>query len=351
MNEQRFLQIISAQDDSVESRVLRFGLWLLSIPYGLAVWVRNRMFDWGIKRVHSIDCPVVVIGNLTAGGTGKTPMVACAVNLLLDQRANPAIVSRGYRSINDSENDEKRVLEILCPNIPHIQNADRVAAARTAIQEHHCSVIVADDAFQHRRMHRDVNIVLIDALNAWGHGYVIPRGLLREPKRELRRADLVVLTRADQVSADERRELWTQIHRYKPNTPVVEVAFSPRRVVSKNGESKSVDELIAQTDGQIRAFCGIGNPQAFLKTLQSAGFEVQHFQTFPDHHPYSVGDIEQLLAVESDQPRILVTTLKDIVKFDNFQDTADQIWALDIAAEFLSGEHEFVSTVSSVCQG
>lgn len=351
MNEQRYLEIISKHDNSVTSRLLRFAFRLMSIPYRAVVAIRNRLFDFGLKKIHKVDCPVISIGNVTTGGTGKTPLVAFVVNHLVEQGLHPAIISRGYKSLDGSANDEKRVLEILCPGVPHIQHRDRVASARTAIEKHGCNVIVADDAFQHRRLNRDVNVVLIDALNPWGFGHVLPRGLLRESRSGIRRAEVVVLTRADQVSADERTRLWAEIRKFKANVSRVEVAFEPSRVVSIDGNSKPVAELLAESNGRVRAFCGIGNPVAFRRTIEAAGFTIESFQAFPDHHHYSKSDLDELVATGSmASATVLITTLKDIVKVREFALGANQIWALDIAATFLVGESEFVESVSVVSQ-
>jgi tetraacyldisaccharide 4'-kinase len=362
IDEQRYLEIVSGKEKSVTACMHRAFFRALSVLYGCIVWLRNRMFDLGIKRTEEVSRPVISIGNLTTGGTGKTPVVAHVAGLVEEIGLKPAIVSRGYRSIDGEENDEKRVLEILCPNVPHVQNRDRVAAANSAISDHASELIVADDAFQHRRLHRDLNIVLIDALNPWGHGFVLPRGLLRESKRQLRRADLVVVTRADQVAEETRAQLWTDIRAFKPQEVRIEVTFLPNRAIAVDGKSMSVEELLAETEGRVQAFCGIGNPEAFRQTIEQASFELSDFRAFPDHHHYSEKDLSQLLAVsessqrrelgdEHEQPGVILTTLKDLVKIDSNHRAASQIWALDIATTFLTGENEFRAAVSNLCGG
>src|SRR5690606_8255127 len=136
--------------------------------YGAAVQWRNFAFDRGWYRVHRAGVPVISVGNLTTGGTGKTPLVAWLVHQLEQLGASPAILSRGYRSVDSHANDEKLVLDRLCPGVPHIQNPDRVAGARAALADGVCNLLVLDDGFQHRRLHRDLDLVLIDALNPWG---------------------------------------------------------------------------------------------------------------------------------------------------------------------------------------
>jgi tetraacyldisaccharide 4'-kinase len=172
---------------------------------------RNRLFDWGWKRTHQADVPVVSVGNITTGGTGKTPLVAFLANWFQDQGQKPAILSRGYRAVDGGPNDEKLVLDLLCPGIMHLQNPDRVASARHAVTAQQVQVLVLDDGFQHRRLARDLDLVLIDATCPWGYGAVLPRGLLREPRSGMKRADLAIITRADQVSEADRRRIQDEI--------------------------------------------------------------------------------------------------------------------------------------------
>ncbi len=226
MNEQQFLKLIAGQP-MPGGGLLRCLLRVASWPYAAAMLVRNRLFDWCIRRVHSPPVPVISVGNVTTGGTGKTPVVALIVQQLQQSGLRPGIVSRGYRSLDDEGNDERRVLDILCPGVPHVQNRDRVAAVETAVSEHGCDVIVADDAFQHRRLGRTLDVVLIDATNPWGYGAVLPRGLLREPRSGLRRAGLIAITRADQVEPTVLDGIWDEVQRYASAAPRIEIAFQP----------------------------------------------------------------------------------------------------------------------------
>ena len=175
----------------------RGGLGLVSLGYRIVIALRNVLFDCGLRKPRRVAVPVISVGNLTTGGTGKTPVVALIVELLVQLERRPAIISRGYRSVDGEANDEKRVLERLCPGIPHEQNRSRFQAAESLLQKSARDIIVMDDGFQHRQLHRDFDIVLIDATNPFGYGSLLPRGLLREPLSALRRADLVLITRAD----------------------------------------------------------------------------------------------------------------------------------------------------------
>lgn len=337
MNQARFLALISEQSPSLRQRLLRFFLSVLSLGYGFGVWFRNLLFDCGLKPSHDVGVPVIAIGNVTTGGTGKTPLVAFVVNWLIKQGYRPGIVSRGYHALSDGTNEEKRVLALSCPGVPHIQDRDRVAAARALVSEHHVDVIVADDAFQHRRLARHCNVVLIDALNPWGYGYLLPRGLLREPPSSLGRADIVILTRADQVTEHDRHQIWQQIRRWVPQAKTIEVAFRP--TVFRNIAGASTNELT----GLVLGFCGIGNPQGFEQTLIAAKLNALNVVPFPDHHHYSSSDIAALLdEAQRVNASAIVTTMKDLVKLQGLvaENSVIPIWAIDIEANFISGAED-----------
>ncbi len=311
--------------------------------YCLAVAFRNCLFDWGLKGIHPADVPVISVGNLTAGGTGKTPVVAFLANWFRERGIGAAILSRGYRSAEGGVNDEKLVLDQLCPGVPHLQNPDRVASARQAAKEHHAQLLILDDGFQHRRLRRDLDLVLIDATCPWGYGAVLPRGLLREPKSSLRRADLVILTRTDQVSENRRAEILKEIHRIHPQLPCVEAAFVPRRLINADGEACDFENLKGRP---VAAFCGIGNPAGFRQTLTSCGLEVEEcgMRTFPDHHHYSDEDFKALGQWAGDQnAAALLTTQKDLVKIPHSHLGDVPVWAVEIGAELVRGADLLIS--------
>jgi len=179
-----FLSIISGKQRGPLASSLRGLLRLMSFVYGILMSVRNWLFDSGLKKPYAVPVKVISIGNLTTGGTGKTPVVAEIANRLTQQGLNTGLLSRGYHSLESGENDEKMVLDRLCPGISQWQNPDRVAGANQAkVEQPELDALVLDDAFQHRRIKRELDIVLIDATNPWGYGYQLPRGLLRESKR------------------------------------------------------------------------------------------------------------------------------------------------------------------------
>jgi tetraacyldisaccharide 4'-kinase len=300
-------------------------LSLAEIPYGAAVAYRNRQFDHG-KRIHRVSVPVISVGNLTVGGTGKTPMVEWLAKWFRQRGVRIALISRGYGAAAGARNDEALELEQKLPDVPHLQNPDRVAAAETAIEEFESQLLLLDDAFQHRRIHRDLDLVMIDALEPFGYGHLLPRGLLREPLSSLRRADVIVLSRADAVDAARRAEIRNIVARYAPGATWIEVAHRPVALVSSDGRQT---ELPSLSDKQVVAFCGIGNPAGFRHTLKSCGFILSDFREFPDHRGYTPTDIEQLIAWSRPADAIICTD-KDLVKIGVPTLGSVPLWALRI---------------------
>jgi tetraacyldisaccharide 4'-kinase len=315
------------------------GLQTAAFFYASAVQLRNRGFDWGLLPIQRAGVPVVSIGNLTTGGTGKTPMVAAVVNWFASRGMHPVILSRGYRALANSLNDEKLVLDQLCPNVPHLQSPDRVKSAREACATHGADVLILDDGFQHRRLARDLDIVLIDALDPWGAGHLLPRGLLREPKSALERADLVVLTRADQCAPGKKARLLNEIEQAWRGRAPVEVVFNPAGLANSAGDAIDTQSVA----GNIAAFCGIGNPEGFRETLRGAGLDSHliGFRSFPDHHHYTAHDLADLARwATSLQADALITTQKDLVKIPQSHLGARPLWALTIRAQVTVGQEK-----------
>lgn len=329
---------------------MRAGLAGLTPFYRGAVSARNVAYDLGWKTIERAGAPVASVGNLTTGGTGKTPMVDWIVQTFRSLGARPGIVSRGYRSLDGQENDEKRMLDALCPGVPHVQNPNRAAAAREAVQTHGCNVLVLDDGFQHRRLARDLDIVLVDALNPWGYDWLLPRGLLREPLSSLRRADVVCVTRTDQIPDPQRRRIHDTIRRHSA-APITEVSFRPTRLVTATGATAPLEELAGKAVG---GCCGVGNPSSFFRTLANMGVPLNEDarRVFPDHHHYSAADIESLKGwLAAKRIEILVVTRKDLVKlpFDTIGPT--RLVAIDIGVRWESGRDTFEQRLKALCGG
>jgi tetraacyldisaccharide 4'-kinase len=335
----QYHDLITGKTRGVWPATQRLGLWLLGIPYGLGVRVRNRLFDRGWKRVARAGVPVVSVGNLTLGGTGKTPCVEYVARYYrgLDRRV--AVLSRGYGAAA-GVNDEALVLEENLPDVPHLQGAHRAALARVAVEELESEVLVLDDGFQHRRLARDLDVVLIDATAPFGHGYLFPRGLLREPVRGLRRAHVALLTRCDQVDAAAVAAIRTEVGRVAPGLPVAETVHRPAEWVNADGQALPVTGLAGRP---VAAFCGLGNPVGFRRTLHGLGLTLTDFRTFPDHHQYTRTDVEELRSWARQQAMecVVVTTQKDLVKLRLSRLAERALWALRIRLDFTAGQDGF----------
>lgn len=356
----------------------RTALTLAEQLYALGVAARNWSFDHGWRESRQVSVPVISLGNLTTGGTGKTPLAAWLADWVRAHGARPGLLSRGYRALQSSAanspaaaavNDEKLVLDRLCPTLVHLQHPVRYQSAQTAIQQHGCDLLLLDDGFQHRQLHRDLDLVLLDALAPWGYGHLLPRGLLREPIANLRRADLVILTRADLVAEPQRRQL-QRMAEQAAGTKLrwAEVAFRPQRLLGLDGSEQPLADVQAQ---QLVGFCGIGNPRGFAQTLARiqrqaalssptppigaiennlAGWSTPAaahsndtpLRVYPDHHHYSPADLERLAHWSTAAgASAVVTTLKDMVKITAADWHGPPLYAIDQQVEWLSGADTF----------
>ncbi len=327
--------LISGQARGVWPSLQRGGLRLASMPYAGATRLRNWLYERRWKRTCRAPVPVVSVGNLTLGGTGKTPCVEYVTGLYRQQGLRVAILSRGYGG-NGARNDEALILEQNLPEVLHLQGVDRAALAKRAVEELGSQVLVLDDGFQHRRLERDLDVVLVDATQPWGHGYLFPRGLLREPPDSLCRAGAVVLTRCDQVDGPALCRLHEAVARLAPHAPVAETTHQPKELINSAQDSAPIDQLRGRS---VAAFCGIGNPQAFRRTLVDLGAGIGAFKVYPDHHAYTWKDVDALRAWAGQQAMecIVVTTQKDLVKLRLAQLGGRALWAVRIGLHVGAG--------------
>lgn len=274
---------------------------------------------------------MVSVGNLTFGGTGKTPTVIFLCSWFRDRGFKPAILSRGYRSEGTDGNDEAQVIHRHLPEVEHFQDPDRHRAG-SAVQERF-DLFVLDDAFQHHPLHRDLDLVLIDATDPFGGGWCPPGGRLREPLSALDRADAVVLTRADLVTREDLGETMRQV-RERTHAPVATARFVPACESELSGQSV----LVA---------CGIGNPQAFVGTVGSLGATVAEERFFRDHHAFSAADARELAG----QPLPVVVTEKDAVKLEPLWPTdGAPLVVVTIEFDFLEGGDAVLALLEQICR-
>lgn len=315
------------------SALLRLFLRALSLAYGGGVRVRNAAFNAGWLPARPAQAPVISVGNLTAGGTGKTPAVEYVSERLAARGRKPAVVCRGYGAdAGGGWADEQAMLR---ERWHVVADRDRGAAARRALAEG-ADCIVLDDGFQHRRLQRDLDILLLDALDPFGGGRLLPAGFLREPPASARRADAVVLTRADLAGADALDRLAADAARLCPGAPVFRARHAPATLA---GDLAGPAETLAGTPAFL--FSGVGNPDGFRGTAESLGVRVLGEQRFPDHHAYAPADLKDVARrAEKTGAKLLLTTSKDWVKVRTFPRGAVPLSALEVRFELIDGTEE-----------
>lgn len=348
LKQESFRDIISGRHKGIPAVLPRLGLGIASIPYSLAIRLRNAFYNHHIFKIQTVRAPVISIGNITAGGTGKTPLVAHLVKHLAG-KYKPAILTRGYKS-NEGISDEATLLAQRYPGIPVIVNPDRVAGAKEAIAQG-ANVLVMDDGFQHRRLGRDLDIVTIDATEPFGFGRLLPAGFLREPVRQIGRADAVVITRANQ-STDERIELIKQtIRKHKADMPI---ACAVHRCVSLNTADGGEMPPEKAREKKVFAYCGIGNPEAFFGTLEELGVNLAGRKIYPDHYHYTGSDVSQIVELAHNaDAELVVTTEKDWIKSSGLLSGRDKPYFayLTVELEFIEEEGIILGLIDRTAAG
>ena len=359
---QGILDILSGQARGAGPGALRTMLLLAEGPYRVAMRLRRWAYRCHLLPSADATVPVVSIGNITTGGTGKTPMVAWLVRRLREMGHHPAVLMRGYKSVA-GKSDEAEMLRIelgrpaglmprsarqalavpLPSDVPVFPQADRRAAAREAVGAG-ADVLVMDDGFQHLRLRRDLDIVLIDATCPFGFGHVLPRGLLREPLAALHAADVLIITHADAVDAAELADLREELVARTGRATIYAAAHRPTKLSDQNGDVHEYGELAGK---RVLAFCGLGNPQSFFNTLKSMGAVLAAAQAFPDHvryGPRELGELEKLSAKTGAQ--IVITTQKDTIKLP-LGWLSRPLWKLAVEMEITEGRAELLERIQN----
>jgi tetraacyldisaccharide 4'-kinase len=339
----KFRDLVSGRRRGLSAALLRTGLRAASFPYGWAIRYHNRRFDRGHSEIHRPAVPVVSVGNLTVGGTGKTPMVEWIARYYRSRDVRVAILSRGYGAAEDGRNDEALELELALPDVPHLQNPDRAASATIAVEELASQLLLLDDGFQHRRLARDLDVVLLDASEPFGFDHVLPRGTLREPTSGLRRAQVVVLSRADMLDAAARDAIRQRVVKLNPAAVWCEVEHRPAALLASDGIREPLAGIAQQS---IVAFCGIGNPAGFRHTLAALDGRIAAWREFPDHHAYARDDVEELAAlVRTSGAAFAICTRKDLVKLRVPTIGNVPLRAVAVELNFLAGQDALVKSL------
>lgn len=331
-----FFHGMARGEEGAAYEAARTALRPLSALFGLGVGLRNRLYDRSVLPVRRLPVPVISVGNLTAGGTGKTPAVAFLARLLLSGGRRPGVLSRGYGARADGAlSDENLLLREALPEVPLRQDPDRFRAGRALLDEEGADCLLLDDGFQHRRLHRDLDLLLVDATAPRGGGRLLPAGLLREPLASASRASLVVLTRSGQVDAAAREALKAEVRSWGYEGEVLASSMRPRTLFGPGGR-----ELSWLRDRSVFLFSGVGNPASFRRTAESLGVQVAGEERFADHHAYTREDAARLsLRAGRAGAACLLTTVKDWVKIRAWMpDAPPPFLALDIAMHIEEGE-------------
>ena len=324
-----------------------------SLIYGLAIALRNKRFDLGLAASVRLPGKVISIGNVSVGGTGKTPMVIGLARILQDRGHRPAVLSRGYGGtskhpvnivstetqllMNHQEvGDEPVLIAKSLPGIPVLTGPRRILTGTRALNELGADVLILDDGFQHRQIFRDIDIVLLNAANPCGNGHVLPSGPLREPFSALKRADCLIATGSlEEAAAPRPISLPDGVH-----APLFRCYYKPENLLEGPMEKAHPPEFIKGK--KILAFSGIANPATFEKTLAALGGEISGFIPFPDHHRYTEADLGMINEkARQCGAELIVTTEKDKIKLDGYESFLGNVYTLRIDMEFLSGHDDF----------
>lgn len=314
-----------------------------SLIYRAITKMRISLYEKGLLRSSSLEISTISIGNITVGGTGKTPLVAFVAQILAGKGEKVCVLTRGYGRENPKEriliSDGKQILvddaniagdepfelaKKLSGKAIVVADANRVSAAKWVRENFEVTAFVLDDAFQHHKAKRDLDIVTIDATNPFGNGKLLPAGILREPLENLKRADAVIITRAN--LSDEIKNIKSKILEYNPNSPI----FVSENRIENLIELKDFHNNLINSDSTTNqqqlitnnylAFCALGNPDNFFEQLRREDFNLIKTKKFPDHHFYKQNDIEKLEQKASEaNAEILLTTAKDAVKLKNLE--------------------------------
>ena len=357
------IKTIARSSDSVPLFSIGSLLWIVSCLYSFLLTVRARLYTGGILHSKKLPCKVVSIGNIVAGGTGKTPMTIWVAQAIYNQGQRVVVLSRGYGGrmedgggvVSDGNailkghedaGDEPYLMANLLDGIPVVVGSNRYDMGRIAMERFKPDVIVLDDAYQHIRLMRDLNIVLLDSRSPVGNGHVMPRGLLREPVSALTRADIVVYTRCP---PDGQPKESTYMPLRQPafrttHTPVI------RKIGAGNGSMfNGVKDISVLSTKRVVAFAGLAENTQFFDQLQQVGCVVCRAVCFADHHQYTPKDLEQIATMaRREHVDALVTTSKDFVKIQTYNGWPVELVVVDVAIQVLENEQLFRSILAGV---
>lgn len=341
--------------------LLKSILLFLSFVYALIIALVKSSYRYGILKRTRLNCKVISVGNITLGGTGKTPFVKMLAKYLTDNGHKVVILIRGYKRKqrdtqytclagrqaipNTQRMGDEGYLLIKDLDLPVVVGRDRIKTANVAIERYRPDIIILDDGFQHWRLRRDLDIVLINALLPFGNGRVIPRGILREPLSALRRADIFVLTKTNMVEDFKKTE--DELKKIGPSSLIVESRHQPIRLYDVNGKNFDLSYI---KDKEVCIFSAIGDPESFSKMILDLGAKPKFKFEFRDHFDYCLGDLEKIInTCKGSEVKLLITTQKDAVKIAAFNiDNTIAILVLEIELSLTKNRDEFYRRLSGL---
>lgn len=339
-----------------ENKWLTVILLPFSWLYGLIMWARNKFYDLGIFTSYRVSTRVICVGNLTVGGTGKTPVVAALATLLAQEtKKTVVILSRGYRRettgtviVSDGKQvlaavkeagDEPFMLAHRLKTVPVICDEDRVRGARIAIKQFQADYVILDDGFQHRRLRRDVDLMIMNAAHGFGNRHLLPAGPLREQLSGMQRAQAIVINNLSDLSMVDYRK------KYLPDFSglLISTHYRPNRLVAVYGDMEI--PLTDLSQYRIMGFSGIANPERFSQTLQGLQIKTTAFECFPDHHDFSITDFDLINQKSQESAtEILITTEKDAVRLPGESVFEKPVFYLEMALE-LHGQSRILQLI------
>jgi len=344
--------LIYAQKESLLRKIILAPLCLLSFFYGWGNSLRVYLYARKVFPTRSLPCQVVSVGNITSGGTGKTPFVILIGEMLKATNFRVAILSRGYkgnfpepfRLVSDGQQtfmgasqagDEPYLLAEKLRGIPVIVGQNRWRSGQYAIEHFKSEILILDDGFQHLPLKRDLNLLLIDSSSPFGNGYLLPRGILREFPGQLRRADAIILTKARKY--DNIKILKQNLIKVPEEIPIFQVEYEPGEIRMLGKESPLPPEYLKGK--KVLAFSGIANPLSFRQTLLNLNAQIAEFAIFPDHYQYRPKEWEKLYQKATDLGvDALVTTEKDLVRCQGLEQGIIPLWGVSIQHVFLDND-------------
>ncbi|MFH1778188.1 MAG: tetraacyldisaccharide 4'-kinase [Candidatus Omnitrophota bacterium] len=346
MKMKNFLLALAQDKINGKYAPVKFFMYCVSLFYLAAIKLLICAYNCKLLKRHKLESVVISVGNITLGGTGKTPLVEFIARRVQAKGKNVVILSRGWPR-EEEQADEVKIYREKIPHIPVVVGRDRYQTGKKALRTHQAETLILDDGFQHVRLFRDLDIVTVDMIAPFGNRHVIPRGILREPISHLKRADVIVLTRTD-IGRENVPRIKQIILSVNNNALIVETIHKPISIYDPLMKTHMPPSVIKGVG--VGVVSGIGNPLSFEQTVSGLGAAVAEKFRFPDHHQYTENDILRVKTVcgnkKIDQ---IITTLKDWIKICDVYGAVDiKVWVLTIELEIIKNEEEFTKRLFSL---